>query len=154
MTHYKFINDFRNQDFRLLLKQYFDEFDIKISNWDRLFEVINHDHNLAYLLYKDGVAIGFIMFSIERSSHPYITERFGFVKEFYVDKNYQNKGYGSTLLNKCEQYLLDYNVYKVVLTTDTAETFYNKHGYKQAFSYISKNEDPVYFKILNKKTTS
>lgn len=148
MINYTFINNFDNKDFKVLFKQYFNEFDIKITNWENLFQIINEDNNLAYLLYAHEVPIGFIMFSIEHSSHPYITERFGFIKEFYVDKNYQSKGYGSALLNKCEYYLFEHSVYKVVLTTDTAEFFYNRHGYKKATSYVSKNEDPVYFKIL------
>lgn len=39
-------------------------------------------------------------------------------------------------------------ILKSILTTDTAESFYEKRGYSKALSYTAKNQDPVFVKEL------
>ncbi len=43
---------------------------------------------------------------------------------------------------------MNHQVYKAILTTTTAASFYLKRGYVADFSYTPKNHDPVYTKLL------
>jgi N-acetylglutamate synthase-like GNAT family acetyltransferase len=57
-------------------------------------------------------------------------------------------GQGRTLLQKAENYFKECGIYKTILTTDTAPTFYKKCGYHQDISYNAKNKDDVFVKYL------
>lgn len=60
----------------------------------------------------------------------------------------KNLGHGSDLINQVESYFKNQEIYRLVLTTDTAEEFYFKHGYKLLKSCKAKNGDDVFVKII------
>lgn len=132
-----------------MFKHYFSELNITIDDYLELFVAMNEEQrNEAFLLFDQKQPIGFIMFTSERSSHWFIEERFGFIREFWVDPNYRKTGHGSTLLTRCEQHFIDNGIYRILLTTNTAQRFYIKHGYKHDENYTAKNEDDVFVKDL------
>ena len=48
------ISDFNNSDFQNMFKTYFNELDVRVSNWDRLFKAMNDEkRNFAYLRYDE-----------------------------------------------------------------------------------------------------
>lgn len=56
-----------------------------------------------------------------------------FVEELLVDKCFRQKGYGSILINKLEEYAKNNDLKTIVLATNInskAPLFYNKHGFK------------------------
>ena len=57
-------------------------------------------------------------------------------------------GHGAQLLALAEQYFLEQGIYTGILTTDTAERFYRRHGYVKASGCRAKNKDEVFTKRL------
>ena len=47
-----------------------------------------------------------------------------------------------------EQILKENGLFKAILTTDTAEYFYEAHGYYKDKAYVAKNEDELFVKLL------
>ena len=143
------IDDFSNELFQKAFKEYFRELKMEVDDWNSLFESMNSQGgNLAYLWLDNEEVIGFLEFRIEKTEHWFITEDFGFVREFWIKSNYRNQTLGTKLLDKVENYFIENQIFKVLLTTDTAPSFYLKNGYRLAKSYSSLNKDPVYFKQL------
>jgi len=146
---YLLIHDFCNTFFQRAFKEYFKELEMNVIDWNTLFAAMNtQEGNLAYLLLDNNEVIGFIQFRIEQTEHWFITEKFGFVREFWVNPAYRNKGFGKILLTKVEEYFIEQDIHKVLLTTDTAEAFYLKNGYTPSKSYNALNGDSVYSKNL------
>ena len=144
------INDFNNLDFQNMFKSYFDELGIGVSNWSRLFKAMNDENrNLAYLRYdEDGSPIGFIQFTVITFSSGFFEAKAGFIREFWVNAKCRNFGHGSELLRLVEEYFISNGVYKSILTTNTAEKFYLRHGYVKDIDITAKNEMDVYVKVL------
>ena len=63
------------------------------------------------------------------------------------DKRHQ--GYGSALLEACEQYLKKQKIHRVLLTSDPdAQRFYLHQGYHKREDIHALNELPVYVKEI------
>ncbi len=144
------ITDFFDPRFQTAFQEYFKELEIKINNWDNLFDEINKEKdNVAILrIAEDNKVIGFILFKIEIFKNWFFEEKIGFVREFWISRGFRKKGHGSSLLNLAEKYFVKQEVYKSILTTDTAPNFYIKQNYIQDFSYSAKNKDQVFVKLL------
>lgn len=144
------ISDFDNFDFQNMFKSYFGELGVSVSNWSRLFKAMNDENrNLAYLRYDEsGRPIGFIQFTVITFSSGFFEAKAGFIREFWVNSNCRNLGYGSELLRLAEEYFINNRVYKSILTTDTAERFYVRHGYVKDIDITAKNEFDVFVKVL------
>ena len=144
------INEFNNRFFQQVFKEYLKELDMEVHDWDTLFVSMNSQGgNLAYLLFNNGECLGFIQFRIEQTEHWFITEKFGFIREFWIRPDDRNNGFGKTLLKKAEEYFVEQGICKTLLTTDTAAAFYVKNGYKEVKSYKALNDDSVYSKNLD-----
>jgi len=144
------INEFSNRFFQQVFKEYFKELEMEVHDWDALFVSMNSQGgNLAYLLFNNDECLGFIQFRVEQTEHWFITEKFGFIREFWIRPADRNNGFGKTLLKKAEDYFIEQGVLKALLTTDTAVSFYVKNGYKEAKSYKALNNDSVYLKDLD-----
>ena len=72
----------------------------------------------------------------------------GFIREFWIAEEYRNKGYGSKLIQLAEEFFKENGICKSILTTDTAEHFYEARGYHRDRSYTAKNQDEVFVKVL------
>lgn len=144
------ISDFLDPIFQDAFKQYFSELGIKVKDWDGLFKEMNDDgDNLAFVrLDENKEVIGFIQFKPIVFTSWFFEETYGFIREFWVAEKHRNKRHGSELLEITEQYLCDQGIYSSILTTDTAEYFYMKHGYVKAPGCKARNKDDVYVKRL------
>jgi Acetyltransferase (GNAT) family. len=144
------INDFTNPTFQLAFKKYFEELNITVDDWEELFKEMNDDSgNLAFLrLSADEEIVGFIQFKIDILKNWFLEEKYGFIREFWIDVEYRNKGHGANLLNLVENYLIEENIHKSLLTTDTAPNFYIKQGYWKDSSYNAINKCDVFVKTI------
>ena len=144
------ISDFNNLDFQNMFKSYFGELGVSVRDWSRLFQAMNDENrNLAYLRYdENGSPIGFIQFTVITFSSGFFEAKAGFIREFWVNSNCRNFGHGSELLRRAEEYFISNGIHKSILTTDTAERFYLRHGYVKDIDITAKNGYDVFVKVL------
>lgn len=144
------ISDFSNVAFQNAFKKYFKEFGVEIKNWDDLFnELTEEGENKAYVrLDENGTSVGFILFKMIQLSDGFFEENLGFIREFWIAEEYRNKGYGSELIKLAEEFFKENGICKSILTTDTAEHFYEARGYHKDRSYTAKNQDEVFVILL------
>lgn len=144
------ITDFSNPLFQDAFRIYFAELGISVKNWEGLFQEMNdEDGNTAFLrIAKDGSLIGFIQFQPIVFTSSFFEETCGFIREFYVEEKFRNKGHGTDLLYLAENYFKEKGIYTSILTTDTAEEFYRRNGYEEARGCRAKNQDKVLIKRL------
>lgn len=142
--------DFSDMLFQNAFKQYFSELGIQVTDWDGLFQEMNEEGgNEAYIrTAADGNIIGFIMFKPVPFSSWFFEETGGFVREFWIAEAYRSQGNGADLLKLAEDRLAARDIHMILLTTDTAEQFYLRHGFQKAPGMKAKNEDPVYIKRI------
>lgn len=145
-----FIYDFNNVDFQNMFKSYFGELGVSVRDWSRLFQAMNDENrNLAYLRYDEsGCPIGFIQFTVITFSSGFFETKIGFIREFWVNDECRNLGHGSELLRLAEKYFISNGIYKSILTTNTAERFYIRHGYVKDVDITAKNGYDVFVKVL------
>lgn len=148
MNTYQIITDFHGDEFTQMFKEYFAELGISVRNWDGLFDEISNGKTKAYLCYADGEAAGFLMFEEIDFESWFFTAECGFIREFWVKKSHRGKGFGTELLRRAEDYFKSEGLSAAILTTETAEGFYLKHGYERRAEITAKNEDTVYTKRL------
>ena len=143
------ITDFLDIRFQKAFKKYFKELGIEVKDWDGLFNEINEDKNTrAIVRMKNDDVVGFIMYQAIVFESWFFEEKCGFVREFWISNDLRNLGHGSDLINQVESYFKNQEIYRLVLTTHTAEEFYFKHGYKLLKSCKAKNGDDVFVKII------
>ncbi|MFQ9696736.1 MAG: GNAT family N-acetyltransferase [Zhenhengia sp.] len=144
------ISDFTNPYFEVAFKRYFAELDIKVTNWDKLFEEMNKDQgNHAFVrLTKTDDVVGFIQFKPIELTNWFFCIKMGFIREFWIAKEFRNTGNGSDLLHLAETYFIEHTIYKSILTADTASLFYETRGYKKENHIVAENKDDVYIKNL------
>jgi hypothetical protein len=51
-------------------------------------------------------------------------------------------------IERTEEYFSSQDIYKTILTTDTAESFYIRRGYQKEPDISAKNNDTVFIKSL------
>ncbi len=144
------ISDFSDPQFRAAFQAYFSELGIAVEDWDGLFgSMQEHGGNSAFVRHgADGSIIGFIQFQPTQLTNWFFEETCGFIREFWVSGTYRNSGHGSALLRLAEDHFREHGICTSILTTDTAERFYLKHGYVPAPGCRAKNEDAVFIKRL------
>ncbi len=144
------ISDFTNDYFKKAFKLYFNELDVKVKNWDKLFQEINSDKdNLAYIrLTEECEIVGFIQFQCTEFSNWFFTYPIGFIREFWVSDEYRGNGHGKELLFLAENYFREKNILKCILTSDTASDFFERHEYIYDTTIVAKNKDDVFVKTL------
>lgn len=144
------INDFNNLDFQNMFKSYFSAMGVNVSNWKRLFKAMNDENrNFAYILYdEDESPIGFIQFTAITLSSGFFETKMGFIREFWISGKFRNLGHGSELLRLAEEFFINNEIRKSILTTNTAEKFYIRHGYVKDADITAKNGYNVFVKIL------
>ena len=147
------ISDFTDPVFQAAFRQYFAELGISVEDWDGLFQEMNagdgDEKNAAYVRrLADGSVIGFIQFVPIRFTSWFFKETLGFIREFWVAEAFRGRGHGAQLLALAERYLLEHGIYTGILTTDTAQRFYERHGYVRECGCRAKNQDEVFVKRL------
>lgn len=149
----KLITDFTDPAFQAAFRQYFAELGISVKDWDGLFQEMNGEigggKNAAYVRTPaDGGVIGFIQFIPIRFTSWFFEETRGFIREFWVAEPFRGRGHGAQLLALAERHFLERGICTAILTTDTAERFYERHGYVRAHGCEAKNKDEVFVKRL------
>ena len=144
------IKDFLDPLFCDAFKQYFKELEIQVDDWNKLFREMNDEgENVAYALKQEDKVIGFIQFKEELLSNWFFKEKFGFIREFWVNNDERNQRCGSALLEACEQYFKQQDIHLMMLTSDPdAQGFYQHHGYRKRDEIHALNELPVYVKQI------
>lgn len=144
------ITDSFDTRFQEAFKAYFEELGVSIRDWDGLFqEMKDQPGNVVILALADqSHVIGFIQVKIDTASHWFFEETLGFIREFWVTPSFRGQGYGTALLCAAEKFFVENSAYKAILTTDTAPDFYRKNGYVRDHSYVAKNKDEVFTKLL------
>lgn len=146
---YVLMADFTHSHFQAAFKQYFEEFEIQISDWESFFEQMNtQEGNLGILIFEKEAVLAFLLFRFDELTHWFFKERVSFVREFWVTSALRNKGLGSELLSYSETYFKKNHVHKILLTSNSAEPFYIKNGFRIDKSYTANNEEDVYVKII------
>ena len=144
------ISDFSSPLFQTAFQQYFDELGVSVKDWAGLFREMNEEGDNKAILRtsEDGNVIGFIMFTPLQCTSWFFEETCGFIREFWIAKEYRGQGHGASLLQMTEDRFREQGICTSILTTDTAETFYLRHGYEPAPGCKAKNEAPVFVKRL------
>lgn len=147
------ITDFLDPRFQRAFQRYFAELGIQVRDWDGLFREMNEgneqEKNAAYVRQgPEGGVIGFIQFVPIRFTSWFFEGTCGFIREFWVAEEYRGRGHGSALLAKAETWFVGRELHAAILTTDTAEAFYQRHGYAKASGCVAKNGDDVFLKSL------
>ncbi|MBE6554176.1 MAG: GNAT family N-acetyltransferase [Ruminococcaceae bacterium] len=148
MIEERIIHDFRDVAFTEAFRRYFEELGISVRDWEALWEQMNEGENTAILHCERGKTVGFLQYQIITSKSWFFEERLGFVREFWIDADYRGQGYGSALLARAEQKMREVGIARMILTTDSAEGFYRKQGYRKRADILAKNRDCVYVKDL------
>lgn len=148
MIDYQIITDFHGDEFTQMFKQYFAELGISVRDWNGLFDEMSDGKNKAYLCFVDGEAAGFLMFTEIDFESWFFSAKYGFIREFWLKKSERGRGLGTELLAKAEDYFISEGLSASILTTNTAEGFYRKHGYEHRADISAKNGDRVFVKRL------
>lgn len=150
MTNDILISDFMDPQFQDAFRIYFGELGIQVQKWDALFTEMNDGgKNRAWLrLDGDGGIIGFIQFIPLTMDSWFFEEKRGFIREFWIRKEFRGQGHGTALLALTEKYFCDNGIRKLILTTDTAPEFYRARGYEKDETITAKNKDDVFVKWI------
>ena len=94
---------------------------------------------------NQGDLLGFIIYQIDREESDW-KERLGdgFIREFYIKREFRKQGLGSRLLNHAEQKLKDMGAREVYLTSKEDEgvkAFYQRNGYNTDHSRSSNGNE-------------
>lgn len=77
------IDDFNDPDFKAMFKRYSTELNVKVKEWNKLFDLMNSEkRNSAYIRYQNGIAIGFIQFTIITFSSGFLNQRWVLSENF------------------------------------------------------------------------
>lgn len=150
MTQDLLITNFTNPVFQSMFKSYFSELGMKINDWDGLWEEMNTQNggNFAYIRTQENSEVGFIQFTPITLENWFFKEKIGFIREFYITKEFRKQGHGSALLALTEKYFKDNGINKIVLTPDDNEQrFYLNRGYKED-NIEAKNQCVVFTKEI------
>ena len=142
------ISDFSEPAFQTAFQKYFDELEIKVTDWAGLWEEMNRGENRAYIALENDEVIGFLQFTEIQLTNWFFTQRLGFIREFWVDKQLRNSGIGTQLLEITEKHFLENGIYQAILTTESANEFYGQRGYVKSEAISAANRQSVYVKVL------
>lgn len=145
------ISDFSEPLFQEAFKVYFAELGItEIKDWNGLFkEMDDEGDNKAYLrVTEDNTVVGFIQIKPITLFNWFFEEKLGFIREFWIAPAYRSQGHGTELLRLAESHFARKDIGKIILTTDTAEKFYEKNGYRKDRAFSAANKDEVFVKDL------
>ncbi len=141
---------FDHLTFQTAFRAYFAELGCHVNNWADLFaEMTAAGTDTAFLrLDSHGQTVGFILFTTLDMKSWFFETKCGFIREFWVAPHSRRQGHGTDLLHQAERALLAAGCAWVLLTTDTAPSFYLQRGYTAQPGILAKNHDDVYAKPL------
>ncbi len=146
-----FVEDFESELFTTAFKKYFSETNTASRNWVMLFRQMNAEKETTKAIMRlDGnVVVGFIMFCEIEMQCIFFSEKFGYIRELWVDAPYRHAGHGSQLLHIAETYFTDRNVPQMALNTfSDSKGFYLKQGYSES-TVIFSGGKTLLTKLIN-----
>ena len=145
------ITDFSDPVFQRMFKQYFAEIDVKVNDWEGLWEEMNTQNggNTAYIRTCDNEPVGFIQFTAVTLENWFFKEKLGFIREFWTAEKFRRQGHGTELLSLAEKYFRDNGICRIVLTPEEKEwQFYLNRGYSVCKGIEAKNNIDVFVKEI------
>ena len=117
------------------------------------FILKSYEKNLIFIdVIKQDKPYGFIIYQIDKETSDWnFKTGYGFIREFYIERNCRGKGLGSLLLANAEKNLKNLGVKNVYLTSDEKEkvqAFYLKNNYKTRNIRCEINGNLIYEKSL------
>jgi len=138
-----FVEDFESELFTAAFKKYFGEISTSSRNWEMLFRQMNaeKDTTKAIMRLDGNTVVGFIMFCEIELQCIFFSEKFGYIRELWVDRSYRRTGHGSHLMHLAEQHFLDRKISQMALkTVPNSEEFYRKQGYSASEVIVSESD--------------
>ena len=151
----KAISDYYDPKFTASFREYFKELGISLKEDSDVFDEITKsaldEGTKTLVCLKSNSIIGFVMYQedIMKSKTAFFSERFVFLREVYIQKEYRNKGIGTELLTKVFLYCKEIGVSKILLTTKSAFEFYSNQGFYIDSSITAINNMQVMVKDIN-----
>lgn len=169
------IHEYTDAAFQTAFRTYFGELGCKVTNWDGLFAGMGDMHREYTWTHRDdagrvtsftawmneddrdyafvrkdekGDVTGFIQFTTMDMGSWFFRAKCGFIREFWVREDLRRQGHGTELLHKAEDWLKAQGCLCILLTTNTAPGFYEKHGYHHEPGIQARNKDKVFVKRL------
>ena len=138
-----FVEDFESELFTAAFKKYFCEISTSSRNWEMLFRQMNDEKDTTKAIMRlDGnTVVGFIMFCEIELQCIFFSEKFGYIRELWVDRSYRRTGYGSHLMHLAEQYFVSRKMLQMALkATSNSEEFYRNQGYSLSEVIVSESD--------------
>ena len=145
-----YVEDFESEIFTEAFKKHYGETGNKSYNWEWLFRQMNAEKDTTKAIMRlDGdTVVGFIMFCEVELQCIFFSEKFGYIRELWVDKPYRCKGHGRHLMHLAEKYFSDRMVPQTALMTNSkSEDFYMKLGYSPS-EVVFSEEGTIYTKKI------
>ncbi|MBR6558049.1 MAG: GNAT family N-acetyltransferase [Clostridia bacterium] len=137
-----YVEDFESELFTAAFKKYFCEICTSSRNWDMLFRQMNaeKDTTKAIMRLDGNTMVGFIMFCEIELQCIFFAEKFGYIRELWVDRSYRRTGHASHLMHLAEQYFLDRKIPQMALkAVPNSEEFYRRQGYSVSEVIVSES---------------
>ncbi len=138
-----FVENFESELFTTAFKKYFCEISTSSRNWDMLFRQMNteKDTTKAIMRLDGNTVVGFIMFCEIELQCIFFSEKFGYIRELWVDRSYRRTGHGSHLMHLAEQYFVNKMLPQIALkVAPNSEEFYRKQGYSASEVIVSESD--------------
>ena len=145
-----YVEDFESELFTEAFKKYHGEVSTSPWNWELLFQQMNSEKDITKAIMRlDGnTVVGFIMFCEVELKCIFFSEKFGYIRELWVDAAYRNTGHGSQLMRLAENYFSDRMVSQTALmTSPKVKGFYQKLGYSASEAIFSEDGEILIKKI-------
>ena len=138
-----YLEDFESELFTEAFKKYFGEISTSSRNWDMLFRQMNSEKDTTKAIMRlDGnTMVGFIMFCEIELQCIFFSEKFGYIRELWVDALYRHAGHGSHLIRLVEKYFVDKTVPQIALkAAPNSEEFYRRQGYSVSEVIVTESD--------------
>ena len=145
-----FVEDFESELFTAAFKKYFGEISTLSRNWEMLFRQMNaeKDTTKAIMRLDGNTVVGFIMFCEIELQCIFFSEKFGYIRELWVDAPHRHAGHASHLMHLTEQYFIEKMIPQIALkAVPNSEEFYRKQGYSVSEVIVSES-DAIYTKKI------
>lgn len=87
---------------------------------------VNPDHFIPLVIHLDKVPIGFLLFHLHPKTHNIL------LQEFFIDRHFQSKGYGTDALRKFVKYVEQIEPFQVLYTITPIGNTWAKHTLEYA----------------------
>lgn len=118
-------------------------FDAETIYKKELVDVLADNTKAIFVLEFNKIIIGYIFCEIRNLQNYFIENRFGFISQIFIEKEFRRIGLGDSLLKKAEEWFIKKNIKKIECLVDVnnviSEYFWTKQFYNTVISIKSKN---------------